>query len=109
EAFAHSPLLDVCDRWPVDAAPSGIAEPVRSTVPTLAAVGAFAPYAPEEPVRAGLTGLTNLTFLVDPAHGHNVVPLVQCIDDIRNAWLADPNEPPTMDCLDAVPVRWELP
>jgi pimeloyl-ACP methyl ester carboxylesterase len=108
-AFGHSPYLDICERWPVGAAAANVAELVRSDVPVLVAVGAFAPYAPEASVRAGLAGLSHVTFLVDPAGGHNVVPRTPCIDEIRNDWLDNPNQRPTLDCLRSLPIRWDLP
>ena len=106
EAFGSSPYLDLCERWPVGTAAREVAEPIRSDVPVLAAVGAFDPYVRPEPAREGLRGLDRLTLVVDPAGGHNVVPRTDCVLGIRGAWLDDPTGTPATGCLDDLRPEW---
>jgi pimeloyl-ACP methyl ester carboxylesterase len=106
EAFGSSPYLELCEHWPVGTAKREVAEPVRSDVPVLVAVGAFDPYVRPEQAREGLRGLDRLTLVVDPAGGHNVVPRTDCVLGIRQAWLDDPTGTPATGCLDDLRPEW---
>ncbi len=109
EAFARSPYLDVCTRWPVGQASRQVAEPARSDVPVLAMVGAFDPYVRPASARDGLAGLEHLTLVVDLAGGHNVMPRTDCMLGIRQTWLDDPTKDPATDCLATIKPDWPSP
>jgi pimeloyl-ACP methyl ester carboxylesterase len=105
-AFDDSPYWDVCASWPVTPADADVAESIVSDVPVLAVVGAFNPSVRPSTVRAGLRGLDRLTVLVDPAGGSNVMPRTDCMLEIRQRFLDDPEAPLTADCLKSVRPTW---
>jgi pimeloyl-ACP methyl ester carboxylesterase len=105
-AFDDSPYWAVCASWPVTPAGADVAAPVVSDVPVLAMVGAFNPSVRPGALRAGAARARSADRLVDPAGGSNVMPRTDCMLELRQRFLDDPEAPLTADCLASVRPTW---
>ncbi|HET6715160.1 MAG TPA: alpha/beta fold hydrolase [Actinomycetota bacterium] len=98
EAYGRSPMLDVCDVWPVGAADATAQRPMSSDIPALILYGAFDAYSPRALAETG-AGLTSAFPVSFPFNGHNMLAF-DCPRRLRNGWVDDPASPPDTSCID---------
>ena len=107
-ATAETSVKD-CDIWKAPAAEPGVAEPVRSAVPTLVLAGRFDPITPPEWGRGVADGLEQSSFRELPGAGHSV-STEECADEIVAVFLDDPTAEPAPDCVGSLgPPEFVLP
>lgn len=106
-AFAESPFIEACERWPVTPASEPPA-PIPTDVPALVELGHLDPYGHPEVVGDALSTLETVTIAEGPLMSHNISP-VPCFIDLRRAWLEDPAaRVPGADCGKDIPIVWVL-
>ncbi len=93
--------LDTCARWKVELLPPSVDDPVISDIPTLLLSGQFDPVTPPAFAAAVAAGLPNGTALVDPTASHGVAFMSPCANEVVEAFLDDPMNPPDGACFDA--------
>ena len=96
--FEASPFFAACDTWAVSPDPE-TGEPIRTTIPILAMVGAFDPFTGPAPDLAGAAGLEGAVVLEVPNHSYNVFGYNECPRQVRREWLDDPDHVPDTGCF----------
>ncbi len=103
-------LADLCQNWPVEAAPIQVKDPVSSTVPTLVLQGAYDTRTPVFMGKRAARELTNSTYVLVPQEGHEVWSNAgDCVGQIATAFVQDPDADLDLSCLDARKPKWALP
>ena len=103
-------IAEVCGLIDVLASPPETAQAVSSDKPVLMLSGRFDPITPPEFAARAAQHLTNATLVVrDGAHHGIWVDDDDCIDNIVNDFLSDPDQAPDTSCADkSRPVEWYL-
>jgi pimeloyl-ACP methyl ester carboxylesterase len=106
-----SGVPQVCDRWPVQAAPRGFNEPVESDLPVLVLGNEYDPVTPPSDSEAVAEAIgPTATFVRFPGLGHGAVPYHPCPRSIFNAFLRDPVAAVDDGCSAAMgPPAWVVP
>jgi pimeloyl-ACP methyl ester carboxylesterase len=91
--------VDRCNRWTVDRLSPEVDDPVISDIPTLLLSGQFDPVTPPAFAETAAATLSNATNLVDPVGSHGIAFFDPCVNEVIQAFLEDPQNPPTSDCL----------
>ncbi len=103
-------LADLCQNWPVEAAPIQVKDPVSSTVPTLVLQGAYDTRTPVFMGKRAARELTNSTYVLVPQEGHEVWSNAgDCVGQIATAFVQDPDADLDLSCLDTRKPKWALP
>jgi pimeloyl-ACP methyl ester carboxylesterase len=103
EAFAQSPLADICRTWRVGRAAPYVRTAVRSNVPVLIFVGRFDPYGSPPIARQAARTLPRSWIVEIPAGGYNALAESYCALATRNAWIDRPTSPPDLTCVRRLP------
>lgn len=90
---------DQCEVWDVPPAPATIAQAVTSAVPALLLSGAYDPATPPHWARFAASRLSRSWQVVFPHLGHGVLESEECAAKLMRAFLSDPLNEPTADCL----------
>jgi pimeloyl-ACP methyl ester carboxylesterase len=102
EAYGRSPLLDICDVWPVAETNAETNEPITLDVPTLIFYGDYDAYTSPSLIEEAGEGRSTTFSVRFPYNGHNLFAL-ECPRSFRNAWVDEPTVPPDTSCIDDMP------
>ena len=103
-------LADLCQNWPMEAAPVLVKDPVSSTVPTLILQGAYDSRTPVYMGKRAARELENSTYVLVPQQGHEVwIYAGDCVGRIAGAFIQDPGAELDLSCLDARKPKWAMP
>lgn len=91
--------LDVCVALGLPEAGDDVRAPVSSAVPALLLGGAYDPVTPVSFAQHAATTLARATLAVLPRASHGVVDGDACGQSLMAAFLADPDERPTLSCV----------
>jgi pimeloyl-ACP methyl ester carboxylesterase len=101
---------DLCQNWPMNAAPIDVKNPVSSTVPALILQGAYDMRTPVYMGKRASRELANSTYILVPQQGHEVwTNAADCVGGIATAFIQDPDATLDLSCLDARQPSWALP
>jgi pimeloyl-ACP methyl ester carboxylesterase len=95
-------MQDSCALWPVDQLPPDIDDPVVSDIPTLLLSGRFDPITPPAFAAAAANTLENGYNIVDPLASHGVAFGHNCINQITQDFLDNPDTEPDSTCLSSL-------
>lgn len=96
---------EFCNAWQPQSAGNEACNPVSSNAPVLILAGEFDPVCP--PVFGKITAqsLSNSTFIVVPAASHAAIHVDDCVRQMANAFMANPNVKPQTKCIsDRAPI-----
>ncbi len=94
--------LDGCTLWPVELLPPEVDDAVSSDIPTLLLSGRFDPVTPPYFAEKAAESLPNAYHVVDPLGSHGVAFGGDCINQIVQDFLNDPDVEPDASCLRAL-------
>lgn len=101
---------NLCQKWPVKAAPIQVKDPVSSTVPALILQGAYDMRTPVYMGKRAARELSNSIYVLVPQQGHEVwTHSGDCVGGIATAFIQDPDTPLDLSCLDKRRPSWALP
>jgi pimeloyl-ACP methyl ester carboxylesterase len=103
EWLLSRPSTTPCELWPVSALDPRDRQPVVSEIPTLILAGALDPATPVEYARATAATLRRAHFFVFPGVSHGVLAVDVCASDVVDAFLAQPEVRPKVECPGARP------
>ena len=92
--------LEACDIWQVDTLDDFVDDPVTTDIPTLLLSGQYDPITPPSFAEVADASLPNAYNIVDPYATHGVAFEHECIDQVVNDFLNNPNQAPNTRCLD---------
>lgn len=99
-----------CPTWPVEAAAKSVKNPVASDVPTLILQGVYDRRTPVYMGELAANELTRAKLVLIPQQGHEVwADAGSCAALIAAAFIADPQAPVDLSCLEVRQARWSLP
>lgn len=103
-------VAEPCPTWPVQAADESIKRAVSSDVPTLILQGAYDRRTPVYMGELAADELANANLVLIPQQGHEVwSDAGSCAALIAAAFIADPQAPLDLSCLEVRQPRWSLP
>lgn len=101
---------NLCQKWPVKAAPIQVKDPVSSTVPALILQGAYDMRTPVYMGKRAARELSNSIYVLVPQQGHEVwTHSGDCVGGIATAFIQDPDATIDLSCLDKRRPSWALP
>jgi pimeloyl-ACP methyl ester carboxylesterase len=107
DTYGSNPFLPTCPEWNVKPAGSAVHAAETSDIPTLLITGRFDPWSPPTIARELGASLPRAFFVEVPNWGFNAPGDIECVIDIRDAWVNDPTSlPPTTSCLHGLMVRF---
>ncbi len=92
-------LRDECALWNVPAAPDMISQAVKSDVPALLLSGTYDPATPPHWAQFAAEHLSRSWHVVFPHLGHGVLESDECAGELMRAFLSDPLQAPSAECL----------
>jgi pimeloyl-ACP methyl ester carboxylesterase len=103
--YAHAGTLELCDRWPTNAAPALAGEAKVSAVPALLLAGALSPDSGPANAQDAAKSFKNATIAVFPNLTNGVLQGgPPCVAELRLAFLRDPKAKLDIDgCIAQVP------
>jgi pimeloyl-ACP methyl ester carboxylesterase len=101
---------NLCQKWPVKAAPIQVKDPVSSTVPALILQGAYDMRTPVYMGKRAARELSNSIYVLVPQQGHEVwTRSGDCVGGIATAFIQAPDATIDLSCLDKRRPSWALP
>lgn len=104
--FDGGPYASPCAEWPTPARQEVWSPAPGPGVPLLVTTGSYDPFVDPAHLQRALSGYPELTFVNIPWAGYNVLGEVQCVIDLRNRWLDDPDA--AHHCPDQPPPQYFL-
>ncbi len=95
--------LQACDIWQVETLPDFVDDPVTTDLPTLLLSGYYDPITPPSFADVADASLPNAYNILDPYGTHGVAFEHDCINQIVNDFLNNPNQEPNTNCLSQLP------
>ena len=102
-------VFAICERWPSGRAPATEGLPVWSEVPTLILAGAYDNLTPVSWNKSAFDTLPNGVFVLAPMSGHAVITYSACAEQVADAFIGNPVEPPDTSCFADLAPQWVLP
>src|SRR5256885_14729768 len=107
ETYGSNPFIAACSDWNVRPSGSAVHAAVTSDIPTLVLTGRFDPWSPPAIARKLGASLRTAFFVEVPNWGFRALGDIECVIDIRDAWVDDPTSAPsTPSCLHGLEARF---